>query len=210
MDSQTPEIQDRLAGKAGAHRAIQAALNLLEKAGYGTRLPLAVNAVANRLNAGELPAFWRWARTRGLIPSLTRLQPMGRASGREDLSLKPSELKYLFEKLAAVDAAAGFPWEPGIPWPQGKACRRHYIGAYVDAEGQVQPCSGVNIRAGSVRENNLAEILAGPVMCQAREIDRHLEGKCGKCDKHDRCYGCRSLAYLSTGRFSGPDPLCWY
>jgi radical SAM protein with 4Fe4S-binding SPASM domain len=210
MDSQSPEIQDRLAGKAGAHRAIETALSYLEKAGYGSRLPLAVNAVANQLNVEELPAFWQWARARGLTPSLTRLQPMGRAAGQEDLSLSPTELRTLFEKLAAIDAATGHPWETGVPWPHGKACRRHYIGAYVDAEGWVQPCSGVNIRAGSIRERPLAEILTGPVMRQAREIDHHLEGACGSCEKRDRCYGCRSLAYLSTGSFSGPDPLCWY
>lgn len=210
MDSRFPDVQDRLAGKDGAFRDIQSALDRLESAGYGSRLPLAVNAVANRLNVGELPDFWKWARSRGLTPSLTRLQPMGRAEDHEDLSLKPLELKALFEKLAAIDATAGFPWEPGVPWPQGKACRRHYIGAYVDAEGWVQPCSGVNLRAGSIREKPLAQILAGPVIRAAREIDQHLEGKCGKCANRDRCYGCRSLAYLASGNFDGPDPLCWY
>jgi radical SAM protein with 4Fe4S-binding SPASM domain len=209
LDTLSPEIHHALTGNGHFDAARRAVDNLLE-AGYGKPpLNLSINAVACRHNLAGIPALWRWARQRGITPFLTRLQPMGRASGKDSLAVSVVELKDLFTALSGIDRGCGVNWAPDLPWVYGKACHRHFIGAFITSTGTVQPCSGVPIEAGNTREKPLSEILRSPVFQLARNVNEHLEDACAACPQHDKCYGCRSLAYLSSGRFTAPDPLCW-
>jgi len=211
LDSLSPTIQERLAGRVGDGEAGVRAVSNLIAAGY-TRdsLALSVNAVACRQNIAEIPAIWRWARERGAVPFLTRLQPMGRARDGRGLAVSVQQLKDLFSTLSRLDREYGFEWAPDTPWVHAKPCRRHLIGCFVDAQGNVQPCSGVPVKAGNVREKTLGEILeSADVFKVARNIDRQVQGSCSRCGHRQACYGCRSLAYCATGNFTAADPLCW-
>lgn len=212
LDALSEKIQDCLAGTPGAHQQILRGIKNLIEAGFSTEHPvLAVNATVCRENLRELPALWSWARSQGISPSLTRLQPMGRAYKRPHLAVAAAELEELFRSLSEIDQRFGFFWDPVIPWPQGKACRRHYIGCFIDSQGNVQPCSGVPLRAGSIRQHRLGDILAtAAVFKQARDMEHEVEGACRSCAYHMECYGCRSLAYWAGEGFTGADPLCWH
>ncbi len=212
LDSLSEGVQDRMAGVVGAYQQIMSGIENLTAVGFTTNYPvLAINATACRENVDDLPGLWTWARSHGISPSLTRLQRMGRARERADLMLSASELRGLFRALSDTDRYYGYLWDPVIPWHSGKACRRHYIGCFIGAEGNVQPCSGVPLVAGNIRERGLREIVAtAEIFKTARQIERKVEGACSNCAHNAECYGCRSIAYFSGKGFTGADPLCWH
>jgi radical SAM protein with 4Fe4S-binding SPASM domain len=212
LDSLSETIQDRMAGVPGSYRKIMRGIQNFIDAGFTTDYPvLAINATACRENVSGLADLWSWARQQGISPSLTRLQLMGRAQERSDLMLTASELRELFRTLSEIDKQYGYFWKPLIPWHSGKACRRHYIGCFIDSQGNVQPCSGVPLQAGNIRERGLLDILAtADIFKQARKIDDEIKGGCSTCVHAAECYGCRSIAYFSGNGFTGADPLCWH
>ncbi len=211
LDSLSPIIQDCLTGKEGSFQEIQKGISNLIDVGYTSKYPvLSVNAVICRLNISSIPELWTWARTKSIIPSLTRLQPMGRAKENMDLVVTPEELYELYSQISRIDETFGIHWEPTLPWVHGKSCRRHYIGCFIDCYGNVQPCSGVPIKLGNIRERSLKEILASSeVIKVARNMEKYLEGACSKCKNRAECYGCRSIAYSMTGSFTAADLFCW-
>ena len=212
LDSLVPEVQDYLAGSKDSLNRIKKGIHHLIDVGYTEKYPvLSVNAVVCRQNLHEIPQLWTWARGHNIIPSLTRLQAMGRAKERYDLTVTSTELSELFHRLSEIDRASGIEWQPDIPWIYGKACRRHYIGCFIDSYGNVQPCSGVPMKAGNIREQSLMEILSGSEIFKvARNIDRYIEGACSSCTHKGECYGCRSIAYFEKCSFKAADPLCWH
>jgi radical SAM protein with 4Fe4S-binding SPASM domain len=212
LDSLSSATQDYLASKKGTLEKIRNGIRNLMDVGYTTTYPvLSVNAVISQQNLNEIPELWVWARKHNIVPSLTRLQPMGRAKGRTDLMVAPKEIYELYGKISEIDKGLGITWEPTIPWVYGKACKRHYIGCFIDSRGNVQPCSGVPIKAGNIRERGLGEILSSARIFEvARNIENYIEGACKSCKYKSECYGCRSIAYCTSGSFTAADPLCWY
>ena len=212
LDSLSPRTQDYLAAKKGTLENIKNGICNLIDVGYTTNHPaLSVNAVATRRNFNEIPELWAWARRQNIVPFLTRLQPMGKAKGKVDLMLASKELYELYCKISEVDKGFGIAWEPIIPWVYGKACKRHYIGCFIDCYGNVQPCSGVPIKAGNIREHSLRDILSKAKIFEvARNIGNYIEGICRTCKYKSECYGCRSIAHSMTGSFIAADPLCWH
>ena len=211
LDSLSASVQDEMAGVVGAYDRIQKGLGHLISAGFTSDYPvLAINATVCRKNIDGIPALWKWAREHDISPSITRLQPMGRATGKEDLSVAASELQLLYHRLSKIDQTFGIHWEPNMPWHTGKAYRRHDIGGFVDSQGNVQPCSGVPLPAGNIRETKIGDILSSTeIFKTARDIRKNLKGKCGSCKNNDKCYGCRSISYFSGNGFTGSDDLCW-
>lgn len=211
LDSLKPEIQDDLVGEKGSHEKIMKGIDYLVDAGYTTKHPiLSVNTTITQKNYHGIPQLWSWLRSKNIIPSLTRLQPMGRAKKRMDLLISSKKLYELYCKVSEIDHQLGIPWDPSIPWVHGKACRRHYIGAFINSYGKVQPCSGLPIEAGNIRKEELGEIIShSRIFDISRNIEKHLEGDCKTCRYKSQCYGCRSIAYHMTNKFTESDPLCW-
>lgn len=52
---------------------------------------------------------------------------------------------------------------------------------------------------------SLRDIYDDPLFRYVREIDRHLEGKCGGCEHLNQCIGCRGYSY-AVGVNEGNDP----
>lgn len=211
LDSLSPETQAFMAGKEDSLVTIRRGLDHLMAVGYTTTYPvLAVNAVLCQGNYRDIPELWRWARSQNITPSVSRLQFMGRARKDPSQHVSPLELKALYGELAEIDAHFGHFWSPEIPWHGAKPCMRYHIGGFVTSQGFLQPCSGVPLHAGSLRERSLNDLLStAPVFRVARNIRDYLEGACGSCEYNVRCYGCRSIAYLSKGSFTATDPTCW-
>lgn len=208
LDAIEKDIQDTLAGGSGAFEGIMRGIENLLKVGYGTKYQMNINTVICRDNIENLPQVLKWARKKNIQPSFLRLGPKGRAKG-SNLGVATSELKYLFEKLSKIDTAFDENWEPVTPFC-GRGCNKHYISCYISSQGDVQPCTGVDIHAGNIREERLESILASSEVFKiARNMEKHIKGACSSCERLGRCYGCRGLAYYMTGDFTGADPLCW-
>ncbi|MEW5773281.1 MAG: radical SAM protein [Thermodesulfobacteriota bacterium] len=210
MNSLRPEVQDLLAGKAGAFRAIRAGLDCLREAGYpGPGRKLGAQTVICRHNLAELPAMWRWLRSRGIIPYFESITLQGRARAHPELLVAPEELHAALEGLAGLDAREfGIAWEPHPPVAAFN-CDRHEYSCTVTAAGGVLPCPGVDIEVGNVRRAPLGEILAAsPVIRDLRNVRARIKGACRDCDLAAECYGCRGMAYQATGDYLAADPLC--
>ncbi len=211
MNSRNQEIQDRLAGRKGAHAIMVRALELLKDAGYPARdLFLAVSTVICRQNIGELPAMWRWLRRQNIEPYFEVITPQAHALENSWLMVDSGELKTLFEELAAIDRDEfGRRWQPQPPLV-GNKCMRHQVSCLVTATGDVMPCVGVTIALDNIRKKRLADILKNSeVINNLKNYRQMIKGTCKTCDKANECYGCRGAAYQLTGDYLASDPTCW-
>ncbi|MCW5204145.1 MAG: radical SAM protein [Candidatus Electrothrix communis] len=211
LNSQNEALQDKLAGKKGAHQAIHRALSFLREAGYpGEDLYLAMSTVICRQNIEELPAIWQWLREQDIEPLFEVLTPQANASENTWLGVEPEELRNLFTKLAALDQEKfGRDWEPQPPLV-GNRCMRHQVSCLVTSNGDVMPCVGVTISLGNIRNRSLAHILHNSE--EIRNLKNYREtikGACRTCEKAEECYGCRGAAYQLTGDYLASDPTCW-
>jgi radical SAM protein with 4Fe4S-binding SPASM domain len=100
-------------------------------------------------------------------------------------------------------------WTPHPPLVASQ-CARHEYSCTITSIGEVHPCPGVDIAAGNIREQKLADILnQSKVIQDLRNIRTNIKGRCADCDLSNLCYGCRGQAYQVTGDYLAEDPLCW-
>ena len=211
MNSRKPEVQDYLAGKEGAFTAICEGLKALQQAGYpDEEHPLGVETIICNQNYDELPDLWRWARGQGIVPYIEAMTMQGRATEHDNLEVTPEMVKAMFEELSRIDQVEfGCSWAPHPPLVASQ-CARHEYSCTITSIGEVHPCPGVNVSAGNIRQDKLADILKGSNVIQdLRNIRDNIKGECAICKIHDHCYGCRGHAYQVTGDYLAEDPLCW-
>ena len=212
MNSMNPSIQDYLCGIHGTSAIIDNALNNLFDVGYpGNDHMLGIASVICRYNCNEIADLWRWARQKNIVPYIETLTPQGRGKS-EDLSVDKQTLKHVFENLSSIDSREfSISWDSIHPPLAGLSCLRHLYSCYVKSDGSIQPCAGIEISTGNVKNSSLEGILSNsPIMKDMKNIDYLVKGKCKTCNLNPDCYGCRGGAFQSTGDYLAEDPLCWY
>jgi len=210
MNSLREHVQDALAGRAGTFKAIRSALEMLGEAGYpGPDAPLGAQTVVCRQNLDELPEMWIWLRDRGITPYFETLTLQGRARQHPELEVESADIQALFQNLSRIDRERyGYTWEPRLP-VAGYCCDRHEYSCTVTSTGNVQPCPGIDLTVGNIRETPLGEILRkSPVIADLRHIRQRIRGTCADCAEKDACYGCRGMAWQVSGDYLASDPLC--
>jgi heme b synthase len=81
---------------------------------------------------------------------------------------------------------------------------------FISHTGMVQPCGYLELDCGNALKQPFPEIWrAAKVFLQFRNQAEY-EGKCGYCEYHKVCGGCRARAFTLTGRYMGEEPLCNY
>ncbi|MEA2085205.1 MAG: SPASM domain-containing protein [Thermodesulfobacteriota bacterium] len=211
MNSRKAAIQDFLADREGTFAAINKGLTALLEAGYpDEEHSLGIETIICRQNYAELPDLWRWARRQEIVPYVEAMTLQGRATDHPELEVSPNEIKTLFETLSRIDSdELGCNWTPHPPLVASQ-CARHEYSCTITSNGEVHPCPGVNISAGNIRDQKLADILTNSTMIQElRNIRTNIKGQCAACEINDQCYGCRGHAYQVTGDYLAEDPLCW-
>jgi len=205
--------QDALAGVPGTAERIEAGLANLLRVGYpDPSHGLGVQTVICRQNLDEIPDMWRWARSRKILPYFECITEQGRACAveNEQLHLTPEEVRDIFEKLSAIDREEyGIEWMPHPPLV-ASSCARHLYSILVKSNGDIHPCVGVDISAGNVRRQRLADVLrTDPVITDLRNVYSRIKGPCRSCRLNGECYGCRGSAFQLTGDYLASDPGCW-
>lgn len=204
-------VQDSLAGVEGAYKKIQRALTHLLKAGYpkGNR-QLGIQTVIVKQNIKEIPSMWKWARNMGIIPYFEILTMQGRAKQHQEIIVSTEELQSVFDELREIDLKEfGIKWS-AHPTIASFTCKRHLYSCLVNSQGYVQPCTGIDLFIGNVKEQRLADILNNSGVIQdLRNIRTRIEGACKSCEFTSDCYGCRGNAYQLTGNYLASDPECW-
>lgn len=212
MNTFDEKLQDMLSGKEGAYQQIQLALNNLRQAGYPSADRfMGVSTIICQQNIEELPKLWEWLRDQNIAPYFEMITPQGGArQNTSAIDITTQQAEEFFHKIAELDRTKyGHHWEPRPPLVGG-ICLRHQFSCAVSSEGNVQPCVGVTIPIGNVRETKLGEILKdSEVVSDLKSYKNMIKGPCGDCGKMTECYGCRGAAYQMTGDYLASDPLCW-
>lgn len=209
--SMNKETFDSLSSFPGSYEAMQRGLSYLLKAGYPDKdHHLGIEAVISKQNIQDIPNLWRWARKSNILPYVECMTYKGSVVARHDLYPDKQAIQSLFEKLSQIDLEEfGLYWNP-YPPIAGFVCRRHLYSCLINSQGFVQPCVGIDIKAGNIREQKLFEILKNSVVLQElSEIRDNIKGQCKECEYHLECYGCRGTAYSLTGDYLASDPTCW-
>ena len=126
------------------------------------------------------------------------------------LAVDTMQVRELFYRIADIDREKyGHIWDPQPPLV-GEVCLRHQFSCTVNALGYVQPCVGVTIPVGNIREKRLGDIIReSEVVQDLKNYKQTIKGPCRECIRLDTCYGCRGAAYQLTGDYLASDPLCW-
>lgn len=81
---------------------------------------------------------------------------------------------------------------------------------FISYEGQVQPCGYLTMDCGNVRETSFPEIWKKSKTFNQFRTQSEYKGKCGVCEYHKSCGGCRARAWSMDGDHMGEEPLCTY
>jgi radical SAM protein with 4Fe4S-binding SPASM domain len=212
MNTFDEKLQNTLSGREGAYHQIQQAFRNLKHAGYPSADRfMGVSTVICQQNIEELPKLWEWLRDQNIAPYFEMITPQGGArENTRALDITMQQAEDFFHKIAELDRTKyGHHWEPRPPLVGG-ICLRHQFSCAVSSDGNVQPCVGVTIPIGNVRENKLKDILKdSEVVSDLKSYKNMIKGPCGDCGKMSDCYGCRGAAYQMTGDYLASDPLCW-
>ena len=81
---------------------------------------------------------------------------------------------------------------------------------FISHSGQVQPCGYLNLKCGNIREQPFPEIWKNSTFFKQFRNKSEYKGKCGYCEYHNVCGGCRARAYTMFGDHMAEEPLCSY
>jgi radical SAM protein with 4Fe4S-binding SPASM domain len=81
---------------------------------------------------------------------------------------------------------------------------------FVDHVGNICPSGFLPMRAGNVREDDLAAVYREHPLFLALRDPARLGGRCGRCEWRHRCGGSRARAYAASGDPLAEDPGCAY
>jgi radical SAM protein with 4Fe4S-binding SPASM domain len=81
---------------------------------------------------------------------------------------------------------------------------------FISHSGQVQPCGYLEVDCGQVRERPFPEIWSDSMVFRQLRDREQYRGKCGSCEYHRVCGGCRARAWTMGGDYLGEEPLCSY
>ncbi len=208
LNTRNPAVHDRLTGVTNSLENSLRTLGLLKDAGFTSEM-LCASTIISADNIDGIVDLWKYLRNNEINPYFEIMTPQGRLLQHKELEVDILRLKNIFEEIQQFDCESGFPWEVQPPLV-GAKCLRHTYSALINAQGDVFPCVGIDIKIGNILEKHLRQILRNSDIIN--DLKNHLtmiKGPCKTCDKAATCYGCRGAAYQLTGDYLASDPMCW-
>lgn len=208
LESINPDIHDEMVGCEGAFQRTIIGIDNLIAAGYTDTIPLTTNSVITSKNYAYLHELWDYVKGRNIDPFFLRLIAAGRSREHNELYVATEEIEQLAVKISNLK---NYDLSTCLPSMSQEGCIKHFFSCFITTQGYVQPCTGVNVFCGNVRQKNISTIIKeSPIIRLMRNIDDHIQGECKECTYHGKCYGCRGVTYAQTGDLFGTDPLCWH
>ena len=232
IDAPTAEDHDEFRGVPGSFKAAMQGIEYLKEAG----IPFQINTTVTKHNMGMFKDIFHLAEELGAVAwHIFLLVPTGRAAelGAEVISAEEYEevLNWFYDFRKTTDMhlkATCAPHYYRIMRQRAKeegievnmenfgldAMSRGCLGGtgfcFIPHTGQVQPCGYLDLDCGQTKETPFPEIWAkSPQFLQFRN-QKDYEGKCGVCEYHRVCGGCRARAMTMNGNYMAEEPLCTY
>ncbi|MGE9984033.1 heme b synthase [Desulfovibrio sp. SGI.169] len=232
IDGADAQSHDAFRGVPGAFEASMRGIGYLKEAG----VPFQINTTVTRNNLGSFKKIFELCERIGAAAwHIFLLVPMGRASGLADQVITAREYEdvlhwlYDFRKgtnmhLKATCAPHYYRIMRQRAHAEGlrvtpetfgmDALTRGCLGGtgfcFISHTGQVQPCGYLELDCGNVRETPFPEIWRDSEYFRQFRDQSCYKGKCGACEFHNVCGGCRARAQSMNGDHMGPEPLCTY
>ncbi|NQU64857.1 MAG: radical SAM protein [SAR324 cluster bacterium] len=90
----------------------------------------------------------------------------------------------------------------------GKGCIASQSICFINAKGDVNPCSYLPLSGGNLFEKPFKEIWENSKLFQDMRDFKSYKGRCGACEYLNVCGGCRARAYSVTGDYMSEEPFC--
>lgn len=232
IDGPDAAFHDAFRGVPGAFDAAMRGIALLREAG----VPFQINTTVTRDNLDAFPRIFELCERLGAAAwHIFLLVPTGRGQDMRDQVIGAREYErvlnwfYDFRKTtqmhlkatcapqyyrimrqrAAAEGVAVTPAAFGMD-AMTRGCLGGVGFCFVSHRGVVQPCGYLELACGNVRVTPFARIWRESPVFQALRDPGRYEGKCGVCEYHGVCGGCRARALAMSGRWLAPEPLCAY
>ncbi len=232
IDGPTSSEHDRFRGVTGAFDKSMAGIEFLKQAG----IPFQINTTVTRDNIHQFKDIFNLARDLGSVAwHIFMLVPTGRGAEISHQAISAQEYEevlnwfYDFRKTTDMHLKATCAphyyrimrqraKEENIPVNRENfgldAMSRGCLGGigfcFISHVGQVQPCGYLELECGNVKTSPFPEIWKSSAnFLKLRDISQY-KGKCGVCEYHRVCGGCRARAFTMKQDFLAPEPLCSY
>ncbi len=236
LDGSTAEIHDKFRGTKGSYDLTIRSLKILQE----LDIPIQLNTTVTRFNLGDLPNVAKVAESfNTVLWSVFFMVPTGRARERYMVTPQEHEqvMEWLYElsKHSSFDVktTAGPHYRRvviqqrmidsdetvkgnrgfllgGDPLRASKGVNDGNGFVFISHVGDVTPSGFLPVKAGNIRESNLADIYRNSPIFQELRNPNLLKGKCGVCEFRNVCGGSRARAYAVTGDYLESDPSCSY
>jgi heme b synthase len=225
LDGATAASHDAFRGVSGAFDSALRGIEAAKKAG----LSFQINTTVTQHNLAELPQILELSLRLGaktFNPFL--LVPTGRGKELADQEITPQQyeetLLWLARQQDRTDIQIRVTCAPhyqrilrqrqGAAHPSrpSKGCMGGQSFAFISHTGKVQICGFLDIECGDVRAENFdfRKIWeTSEVFLRLRDPHSY-GGRCGACEFHRVCGGCRARAYAMTGDYLAEEPFCTY
>ena len=232
LDGAEAASHDAFRGVPGAFDASLRGIGFLKAAG----VPFQINTTVTRDNLESFKKIFRLCDELGAAAwHIFLLVPTGRAADLPGQMINAQEYErtlnwfYDFRKSTAMQLKAtcaphyyrimrqrarqeGLPVTPDTFGMD--AMTRGCLGGtgfcFISHTGQLQPCGYLPLDCGNVRDAPFPELWRQTPWFLAFRDRRRYEGKCGRCEYHKVCGGCRARASSMSGNPLAPEPLCAY
>lgn len=232
IDGATRDFHDQFRGVEGAFDAALSGIRYAKEAGISFQ----INTTITRTNLDQIPRILALAEELGAAAHhIFLLVPTGRGKyivdqaidandyeatlnwfydqrERTPLQLKatcaPHYYRILRQRAKAEGKTISFATHGLDAVTRG--CLAGTGFCFVSHRGVVQPCGYTDVRCGDITAQSFGEVWEhSPVFATLRDF-KQLEGKCGICEYHAVCGGCRARAFEATGNYMAEEPLCAY
>jgi heme b synthase len=232
LDGSSAESHDAFRGVPGA---FDGALNGIANA-KAAGIQFQINTTITKANLDQIPSILKLAESLGAVAHhIFLLVPTGRGKyivdqeidareyeetlnwfydqrGKTSLQLKATCAPHYYRILRqrAREDGQSVTFESHGLDAVTRGCLGGTGFCFISHRGIVQPCGFLDLNCGDVTRQSFGEIWRHAEHFQRLRDYSQLHGKCGCCEYHRVCGGCRARAYEATGDYMAEEPLCQY
>ncbi len=216
VDGASKQVCESMRGK-GAWEKILVAAKTMRSVGLDF-IPVMAITSFNVHEAGDFVSFSH--EVGGTTASFLTLMPSGAAKKNRLLALNPEKLRHALIEICKAADGLSYPAEVRCtPFAERIVNSKHVKvwGCYynvmdLNPVGDVLLCDVLDLKLGNILEDGGSKSwrkLYSERVSMGLLDWRRLRGKCALCPTKASCLGgCRARAYIETGSFFNPDPLC--